>query len=215
MKYIIFLAFALFSFSAQAQFPGQNQGEIVSDTFYFEYSEVDSTFKRINRIDYNTGAFTMSAQVIGDSNAMRSHVARQYLEVGNDISKITQAYFNLKREERRQRIMERGFQRLFGGNIQEYISNTTGFAVIGNYRITSTVPGFILNNVNCEIVRQGNRLRLTIPGQQFFVLIIEADDKISLARGNNVIHTLFSQDNPNGRRVYRNAERTITLARRQ
>lgn len=215
MKYIFFLFFALFSFSASAQFPGQNTGEIVSDSSYFERRAEDSIFLLIRRIEYSKGGFSLIATTIGDSNAMRQHISRQYLEIGNEISRITQAYFSLAKEQRKQRIFERAYQRLFISDIQEYISNTAGFAVVGNYRITSTVQGFVLNRVDCEIARQGNRLRLSIPGQQPFVVVIQGDGAISLQRGNNILHTLYSEDNPtNGRRVYRNADRTISLVRR-
>lgn len=215
MKYILFIFFALFSLSASAQFPGQNTGDIVSDSTWFEWRTSDSVFLRVNRIEYSTGAFNLSAVAIGDSNNMRNHLSRQYLETGNEISRTTQAYFNLKKEERKQRIFERAYQRLFRSDIQEHISNTAGFAVIGNYRINSTVQGFVLNRVDCEVTRQGQRLRLTIPGQQAFVVVIQGDGAISLQRGNNILHTLFGEENPpNGRRTYRNADRTITLMRR-
>jgi hypothetical protein len=215
MKNILFF-FALLC--ALGQLPAQNNLEIVTDTAYVQWrTSPDTAWLYIRAITYNDGSSNVSTVRVGDTTAMKTYLINQVLDDQRQYAAAIRTVVNSVGLENRTTLVSSMLETVTGGtNYSQLIALSVGERLMGSYTVSIGSTTFIgtlvrtsSGSVQLRRVENGVTTNYGVSVRSDLSIRI---NNLPGAPGNTVV--AFTGLNSAGRPVYRNAERTVRLQRR-
>lgn len=188
---------------------GTAQVDVVKDTAYYQFNKVDSIFYEVREVKYINGNTNVWYVPLGDTSQFLTQLGYRNIQIGDQSARTMIAAARIEQARRTIERNEAHGLAIAGVNIQQYLSQALAAQITGIYEATRKVGNSTKTDA-CTIELSNKRLKVTVPSDGAYSVIIYAKSWLRLEKGSGTgkVTEDLLEYKPG---LYRNIAGTFTL----